>query len=929
MTWPPWLRRLVPYLGRRQAREELQEELRLHSELERERQLDAGATETEARRSVLRKLGSMAAIREDVDAVWSWRWLDDLVGDLRHAVRGLRRSPGVTATVVIVLAMGIGANSATFSIVYGMLLRPLPYPDSDAIVRIGESYEADAGWSPSLSNRSILALQEEAESFEQLAAYGPAGPVVWAGPHGSVTLRGARVSPALFPLLRAVPRVGRLFTEGESRAGADGVALLSFDTWNTHFASDPDVVGAVLEQGGGPLTVVGVLSEGFSFPSPDVDVWTPLVIPPFEIRESPDGRGFRTLSFSLPAVGRLRPGVSAAQAATEVRSIVRRPAAGISAEAGQAGLDPPPGHELELDAHIVPLQEAMVRRYRPALTVLAAAGALVLLIACVNVAGLLLARGITRQRELAVRRALGAARGRIVRQLLSESVVLSFGGGVLGLAAAAAVLQAVPLLVPGDIARLDEVSVGGAVLVFSFGLTTVVGLLFGTAPALLWSRPSLLRFLNEGSARAAGGFRLLWSNRLRAVLAAAQIALATVLLISAGLLVRSFVALITADRGYDPSNVVTVRLHDPDNLLRPDSLTLGRMDEIANANRRLYSRLLGATDRLSSLPGVSAAGLTSRLPLAGRGWSSIPVSVAGRPVPDNPADYPQASLLRTSPGYFEVMRMRLRAGRFFIRVDEATNRRVLVVNETFERQAFGGESAVGKRLYFGVGAARSGGQWEIVGVVADTNYDGLALADTLADVFVPIHGAGISPESLTFGPPVIVARTTGDPLSIVPFLREAVADVYPRASIDDVMTMNARLSVAVTQPRFYAILSGLVAGFALLLAVSGVYGLVSYTVAQRRGEIGIRTALGAERSDVVTLVVRQGALLIAVGTVGGWLTALATGRVLESWLFGVTSADRLTLIAALLVLVAVAVVACWLPARRATQVDPAETLRFE
>ena len=435
--------------------------------------------------------------------------------------------------------------------------------------------------------------------------------------------------------------------------------------------------------------------------------------------------------------------------------------------------------------------------------------------------------------------------------------------------------------------------------------------------------------MNEGSARAAGGFRLLWSNRLRAVLAAVQMALAMVLLIGAGLLMRSFVALITVDRGYDPSNVITARLHDADNLLRPDFHTLVRMDEVANANRRLYVRLLGATDRLSSLPGVSAAGLASRLPLAIRGWTSTPVSVADRPLPATPADYPQASLLWASPGYFEVMRMRLRAGRFFTRVDEATSRRVLVVNETFEREAFGGEPAVGKRLYLGVGAARSAEQWEVVGVVADTEYEGLGLADALADVFVPVHRAGTVPDNFTFGPPVIAVRTTGDPLPVVPYLREVVAVVYPRVSIDDVMTMDARLSVAVAQPRFYAVLSGLFAGFALLLAVSGVYGLVSYTVAQRQGEIGIRVALGAQRGDIVALVVRQGALLIAAGTLGGWLAALASSRILESWMFGVTTDDRLTFVTAPVVLVAVALVACWLPARRATRVDPVETLRFE
>ena len=923
MRWPAWLYRLVPYLGRRAARRDLEEELRLHLELERERQRDAGAPEDEALRAARRTLGNAALIRERTRDVWGWRWLDDLGRDARHAARALARSPGFAVTVVLVLALGIGANVAMFSVVYGMLIRPLPYPDAGAIVRITESLGGRP--SSSIINASLEAIVEETESFEQIAAYRPST-FEWAGPEGAVTLRGARVSPAMFPLLRARPHLGRLFTEGEARAGADRVVLLSHGAWARRFASDPDIVGAVLELDYAPHTVVGVLAEGFFFPSPEEELWTPYVDPGWSVStERPDGTpGLSVRWSSIAALGRLGPGVSAERAATEVRTILQR--SGIYARVRDTQGGRASASTREIDGRVVPLQEELVRGYRPALLVLTVATALVLLIACINVAGLLLARGVTRRRALAVCAALGAGRGRLVRQLLTESVVLSAAGGLLGLAAAAAALGVLPAVVPGDVARLDDVGINAPGLAFALALSVVVGLVFGAAPAFQWSRFGLVRALNEGSAQAAGGFRLLRSNRARAGLAAAQVALAVVLLVGAGLLLRSFVGLVTVDRGYDPTNVITARTVDPDARRGAGGLPPGGGDGEADARYR--TALLDAVTRLERLPGVVAVGVSSYLPLSSGGIrSTTSVRVAGRPEPAGPGDRLMTQVAWASPGYFDAMGLRLLEGRLFTDLDGAGSAGVAVVNETFARRLSAGGEAVGQRVRFGFDNAGDGDErWrEVIGVVADLRYSGLAAGERQAEAFVPADQAA---PARSAGAMFVTVRTTGDPLALVPFLEEAVVEAHPRARLDDVMTMDGRLSLAVAQPRFYAVLVGSFATLALLLAAAGIYGLLSYTVAQRRGEIGIRMALGARRGDILGLVVRQGAMLVAGGAVVG-LAAAASSRVLESFLYGVATDDRLTFVAAPLALAAVALVACWLPARRATRVDPMEVLRFE
>ena len=852
--------------------------------------------------------------------------MEALLRDIRQAVRALAGQRGSTLTALTTLALGIGANVAMFSIVQAVLLRPLPYPDPDAIVRIGEVRELQPRSSPFLSNATLPRIEEEAESFEQVAAY-IAREVRWSVPDGTVTLDASQVSPSIFPLLRAQLRLGRFFTEDETRPGADGVVLLSYGAWTRRFGSDPDIVGAAVDLDGTPHTVVGVTADGFYFPAPETEIWTPFVVPPYvsPTPVAPGEEGTRAVVVFFNALGRLRPGVSPQQAATEVRTILQqgdnpflRGLAG--ARTGQRGSGA--GDTPEIDAVVRPLQDELTAEYRPALLALTAATTLLLLIACINAAGLLLARGVTRQRALAVCAALGAGRGRIMRQLLTESVVLGLGGGAIGLAAATVVLRVVPALVPGDVARLDEAGVDGLVLTFTLGLSVFVGLAFGAVPAFQWSRLPLLRTLNEGNVQSTGGFRLLRAGRTRAALATAQVALALVLLVGAGLLLRSFVELLTVDRGYSSANVLTASIENPDVRFEFGAITPDAMAQMRSSGRRFAEALLDSVDRLASLPGVEAVGLSAGLPLASTGFASTSVQVEGRPPPSDPADMPFVRVRVASSGYFDALRLRLRSGRFYTRRDGAGSPQVVVVNEAFAREVFGGEPAVGQRIRLGPGEP-----WEVIGVVADIRYEGIAVTPSSSEVFVPTRQMESAPAF--YSGHFIAARTTGDPLAAIPFLREATTEAHPRATIDNVMTMDARLSTAIAQPRFFAGFVGFFAALALFLAAFGLYGLLSYTVAQRRREIGVRMALGAQRGNIVGLVVRQGAMLITAGAVAGLVAAAALSRVLDSFLYGISTDDRLTFVVAPLVLVAVALVACWLPARRATRIEPMGALRVE
>ena len=836
--------------------------------------------------------------RERVRGARGWRWLDDLGRDLRHAVRGLRRSPGFAATVVLILALGVGANTAMFSIVYGVLLRPLPYPDPGAIVRIGQESVALEDFSDMLlSNRSMPLLQENAESFEQFAAYRGTS-AEWSG----ATLRGARVSPSLFPLFRVPPHVGRLFLEEEARPGAERVVLLSHGAWTNRFASNPAIVGTTIDFGGDPHVVVGVLAEGFGFPTPETEFWLPYVIEP------PTAEDSATESFT--ALGRLRPGVSAEQAATEAGSILQ----GNSGAAGGSG---------QRGVRVVPLLEEMVGESRPALSMLTVVTVLVLLAACLNAAGLLLACGAARRRMLAISVALGAGRGRLVRQLLTESSVLSLGGGALGLVAAAVFLRAVAALAPGDVARLDEVGIDGVVFAFTAGLSMVVGLLCGAGASFQGSQLHLARTLNDESAQSAGGSGLLRAHRVRTTLSTMQVALAVTLLIGAGLLLRSFVQLLTIDRGFDPANVVAATVTNPMGVAPHERVA--RISELMASHRQLQERLFDEVSaRLQPLADVEAVGLSRNVPFARNAPGISPLRPAGAPIPSDPNEMPRTRLQVVSPGYLEALRFRLRAGRTLTPRDGRDSPRVLVANETLARELFGNRPAVGRQVI-----VVSGEPWEIVGVVDDIVYGGLDLTGgTQAEAYFPVAQA--TERFFGFSSRVWVSvRTTSDPLAVVPFLREAVIAANAQATIGEVTTMEARLLNAVAWPRLYAFFVGSLAGFVLVLAAIGVYGLLSHTVAQRGREIGIRMALGAGNTQIVTLVLRQGTALVGAGALMGMGVAAAAGRMLESVLYGVAADDRLTFLLAPFVLVVVALAACWFPARRATRVDPVRMLRLE
>ena len=565
----------------------------------------------------------------------------------------------------------------------------------------------------------------------------------------------------------------------------------------------------------------------------------------------------------------------------------------------------------------------MVGEYRPALSILTVVTVLVLLVACLNAVGLLLARGAARRRMLAISAALGAGRGRLVRQLLTESTVLSLGGGALGLAAAAVFLRAVPALAPGDVARLDEVRIDGVVFACTAGLSIVVGLLCGAGPAFQWSQLHLVSTLNDGSAQSAGASGLLRTHRVRTTLSTMQVALAVMLLIGAGLLLRSFVQLLTCDRGFDPANVVTATVTNPLGVA-PHELPEQRSQVMAE-HQRLQERLFDETmTRLGSLPDVEAVGLSRYLPFGRNLPSHVPIRLAGTPVPSDPNEMVQTALQTVSPGYLDAMRFRLRAGRTFTPLDGRESPRVLVANQTLAREPFGSRPAVGQRVIVGLGEP-----WEVVGVVGDIVYGGLDLTGAVqAEAVFPLAQA--SERFFGFSQATrVVVRTAGDSPAVIPFLREAIAAANPQATIGEVTTMEARLLNAVAWPRLYAFFVGSLAGLALVLAAVGVYGLLSYTVAQREREIGIRMALGAGSTQIIGLVLGQGAALVGAGTLVGMGVAAASSRMLESLLYGVAADDRLTCLLAPFVLVAVALAACWFPARRATRVDPMRMLRFE
>ena len=811
-----------------------------------------------------------------------------LARDLRLAVRTLGRRPGFVAVVVLTFALGVGANAAIFSVVNAVLLRPLPYPDPDQLIILrGAPTDGDsAKVGRSSSYPDYVDIRDAARSFTQLAAFGSERLTLSGGAGGgeATLIPAARVSANLFAALGAAPAIGRGILPEEDRLGAARAVVLSNGLWLGRFGGDPAVVGRAILLGGEPHTVVGVMPAGFRFPN-EAQLWLPV-----GANELAHYRGKHMYGI----VGRLGPGVTRERAEAEVQAIARRLEERY------------PQDNAKRTAVLVPMHEAVVGPVRPALLVLLGATAAVLLICCTNVANLLLVRAAAREREAAVRAALGAGRGALVRQWLSESVLLAMAGGALGLLVARWGVDALVAAAPRSIPRAAEIGVDGRVLLFLLTVSIAAGVAFGLAPALhfAWGDRSLSR-LREGGRWSAGAGR--GRQRLRQALVISEVALATVLVIGAGLLLKSFNQLRQVEPGFDPDHLVAVQVKLPEN----------KYAELPKV-RAFYTELL---ERAGRVPGVRAAAVAMEHPLSG-GWTSS-YTVSHEPPPPLGHE-PEARVRPVMPGYFRTAGVRLLAGRDVSERDIEGAPGVVVVNEAFLRKHFPGASpsaALGHRVLRQPWWPGMPAEFEIVGVAADERFLGPQEATDPATYF-PL-------AQFTLSDMYVLARTTGDPAAFVAALRREVAALDPDVPLDNARTMDQALGDLVAAPRFNTSLLAIFAGVALLLAALGIYGVLAYAVAQRTPEIGVRMALGAPRASVLRLVVGHGMALALAGVAAGTAAALALTRSLQHLLFDVRATDPAVFGAVALLLATVALAACYIPARRAAKVDPMVALRNE
>ena len=822
--------------------------------------------------------------------------METLLQDVRYALVTMQRSKAFTTAGLLTLALGIGATTAVFSVVYGVLLRPLAYPDSDRLVRLSEEHPGATSplQQPMLSNLTYHAWRES-RTLEQFAAYRFQQYTVGL-PGNPVRLAGAAVTPSLFALVGQTPALGRFFVDAEAREGANAVAVLSDRGWRQHFNADPAVVGRGLVIDGKPYQIVGVARPGFSFPDRNALMWTPLEV----MVPSPDAvAGQRGRMIVVFALARLRPGTTPQQAESEgtaaARTTIRPLAANLL-----FGVGGPPV------THVRGLVREMTARVRPALLVLAAGVVFVLLIACANVANLFLSRGVARQRELTVRAAIGASRNRLARQLLTESLVLSSLGGALGLGLAWALVQAAPLLASRDFPRLDAISVDAHAIAFAALAAVLTALVSGLAPAMRGSRFDLAAALHGGDGASAGGFRDRRARRLRDGLLMAEAAFAVLLLVAATLLARSFIKLARVDAGYNADNVLAVEIYVPGG-------------DAADQSESMTATVFALVERVRALPGVTAAGASNMMPLdRTTQLAAFPSPWAASGTERKTARSFQYSV---TPGYAEALGLRLKKGRLFIDGDRSSSVREMIVNEEFARQYLPPDP-IGFQWRLPASADAPERVNEIVGVVANTLKNG---NDTAVQ---PEHYGVPQTPGRFYGRFEIVARTAGDPSSMAPAVRAAVRDLAPAAAVETVV-LSQRVAESMDEPRFATAVLSAFAALALALAAVGLYGVLSYGVSQRRRELGVRAALGASRAALIGQVIRDGLGVTAIGLAAGMCAAALSTRLMQSVLFGIEPLDAVSFTVAPVVLLAVAVVACLVPASRAASTDPAEALRCE
>ena len=874
-----------PWGDDEQRKKELKEEIASHLQMAARDREARGESPAQAGESARRELGNTGVIQDVTRDQWAWTWLEDLLQDLRYAARTLRKNPGFTMIAALTLALGIGANTAIFSLVNGVLLRPLPYAQPERLVGTTEYYPQGA----------LEVMREQSRTME-LVGVSDNGEFNLTGSGDPVRLIGNSVSADFFSVFGEQAAMGRTFQDGEDQPGKDQWVVLSHALWEHRFQSDPNIVGRWITLEGVDREIVGVMPADFRFPSPKTELWVPLHM-------DPRATGIYWGDSYMPLIGRLRPGATVQQARTEMKIMRRRVLAAFAWRMPD---------ESFADGTVVSLEDAIVGDARGKLLILLGAVSLLLLIACANVANLLLARATTREREVAVRVALGASRWRILRQLVTESVLLSLLGGALGLGVAVGGLSILKAALPADTPRLADVALDGQVLAFTAVLAILTGVIFGLVPALGASRVDMTATLKSGGQRNASG----GNHRASKLLVVGEVAVSMILVIAAGLLVKSLWILSGTNPGFRAESVVTARITPNEMLCEVPGRCLAFYDELLNRTR--------------ALPGVKNVAAVNGLPLGG-GAEIFPIEVEAHPIPDG-AKVPMFWEKIVTPDYLSIMNIPLLRGRGFTEADAAPEAQaVLIVSKTTAEHFWPGKDPVGQHIR---------AKWEpnvwrtVVGVVGDVREYNIRSdsASWIDGVMYAPYGAHAIRGSGADAPPAemtLVIETAGEQVQIAGDLKNTVASLNHDVPVSQIGPLKNWVAEALAEPRSISGLFAVFAGLALLLGAVGIYGVISYSVAQRTREIGIRMALGARRQEVLLLVMGQGAKLALAGVAIGIAGGLTLTRLMSGLLYGVHATDPVTYGAVAILLMLVALVACFLPARRAMRVDPMVALRYE